>query len=126
MKKTKTDSTENPAPSDSTPSSGQNSRMECAEKASSTMNLEPVYTTADYSWNADTVASSHMTLHWHWVQNYWTECVPMKLVDNNIIYSEGVGLVFFKPWINGKVGDTEELLWVLHVPKLQNNLLSVI
>jgi len=68
--KTTTDPTENPAPSSSTPSNGQNSKTEHADKASPAASSESGCTTSDYSWNADTGASTHMTPHWHWIQNY--------------------------------------------------------
>jgi len=61
--KNTTDSTKNPIPSSSTSLNGKNSRMEHAEKASSTTNSESGHTTTDYSWNADTGASAHMTPH---------------------------------------------------------------
>jgi len=89
--KTATDPTENHTLTSSTSPSGQNSKMEHADKASPTANLEPVCTTTDYSWNVDMGASAHMTPHWHWIQNYQTKCVPIKLADNTIIHLEGVG-----------------------------------
>jgi len=101
-------------------------KMEHADKASPTANPERPDDNADYGWNAVTGASSHMTLHWHWIRDYQVEQIPIKLADNTVIYSEGVRSVLFEPWINGRMGRTVELHQVLHVLKIQNNLLSII
>jgi hypothetical protein len=47
-------------------------------------------------------ASSHMTPHYHWLQDYTTMQVPIKLADHSIIYSAGVGTVVFVPVVNRK------------------------
>ncbi len=65
-----------------------------------------------------------MTPHHHWVQNYSPLCTPIRLADNSIIYSSGVGTVVFNPVIGGKASQPVEFTRVLHVPLLQNNLLS--
>jgi transposase InsO family protein len=52
--------------------------------------------------------------------------VAIKLADNNIVYSTGVGTVVFSPVINGKRARAVEFTRVLHVPDLRNNLLSVL
>jgi len=49
--------------------------------------------------------------------------MPIKLA-NSIIYSSGVGTVVFNPVIGGKASQPVEFTRVLHVPLLQNNLLS--
>ncbi|KAF8227133.1 hypothetical protein L208DRAFT_1298312 [Tricholoma matsutake] len=54
------------------------------------------------NWNTDTGATSHMMPHKHWIRNYKPYRVPIKLADNRIIYSAGVGSVVFRPIINGK------------------------
>ena len=56
----------------------------------------------NHDWNADSGATSHMTPHRHW------------------------GSILFQPFINGQ--KTQSLLFsrVLHVPHLQNNLLSIL
>jgi hypothetical protein len=79
---------------------------------------------ADYDWLADTGATSHMTPHHHWIRNYIPLRVPIRLADNTIIYSAGVGTVVFMPIINGSELRSVEFSRVLHVPKLKNNLLS--
>jgi hypothetical protein len=55
--------------------------------------LCPLQLDADADWNADTGATSHMTPHHHWLCNYAPRRVPIKLADNNIVYSAGVGTV---------------------------------
>jgi hypothetical protein len=65
-----------------------------------------------------------MTPHRHWVRNYTPLCIPIKLADNTIIYSAGVGTVMFNPVIRGRPSRAVEFTRVLHVPQLQNNLLS--
>ena len=82
--------------------------------------------TPTYLWNADTGATSHMTPHRHWIRDYTPFRVPIHLADNTIVYSEGVGSVVFKPVIAGKELRAVEFTRVLHVPDLQNNLLSVL
>src|SRR5258705_12144906 len=78
----------------------------------------------NHNWLADTGATSHMTPHHHWVQNYSPLCMPIRLADNSVIYSSGVGTVVFNPVIGGKASQPVEFSRVLHVPSLQNNLLS--
>src|SRR6266540_2743280 len=50
--------------------------------------------------------------------------MPIRLADNSIIYSSGVGTVVFNPVIDGKPCQPVEFTRVLHVPLLQNNLLA--
>ena len=52
--------------------------------------------------------------------------MAIKLADNNIVYSTGVGTMVFSPVINGKTVTSVEFTRVLHVPDLCNNLLSVL
>src|ERR1700709_616382 len=88
--------------------------------------LCPLQLDADADWNADTGATSHMTPHRHWLRNYDPKRVAIKLADNNIVYSAGVGTVVFSPAVDGKTVRAVELTRVLHVPDLRNNLLSVL
>ncbi|CAA7267556.1 unnamed protein product [Cyclocybe aegerita] len=62
----------------------------------------PLQMDADFDWVADTGATSHMTSHCHWIPNYASLCIPVKLADNSIIYSARVGTVVFNPVVNGK------------------------
>lgn len=79
-----------------------------------------------YHWNADTGATSHMTPHRHWLRDYKPLHIPIRLADNTIIFSAGIGRILFRPFINNT--ETQPLLFsrVLHVPQLQNNLLSLL
>ena len=65
-----------------------------------------------------------MTPHRHWFKELKPHKVPIKLADNSVVYSEGIGTVIFRP------KDTKLSLIllsdVLYVPQLQNNLLSVL
>ena len=81
---------------------------------------------ADVDWNADMGATSHMTPHRHWLHNYTPKRVPIKLVDNTVIYSAGVRSVVFHPNLEGKRGRAVGFSNVLHVPHLRNNLLAVL
>ena len=66
-----------------------------------------------------------MTPHRHWVRNYSPLRIPIRLADNSIVYSSGVGTVVFNPvMMDGKPSQPVEFTRVLHVPSLQNNLLS--
>ena len=86
----------------------------------------PLDTPAYTLWNADTVASSHMTPHHHWLRNYKLCCIEVKLADGSSIYSEGIDSVLFKPVINGSPAQQVEFTNVLHVPALRSNLFSVL
>src|SRR5437588_11967745 len=86
----------------------------------------PLQLDACVDWNADTGATSHMTPHRHWLRNYVPRRVPIKLADNNIVYSAGEGTVVFNPIVNGTQVRPVEFSRVLHVPALPNNLLSVL
>ena len=88
--------------------------------------LYPLQLDADVHSNADTGATAHMTPHRHWMGNYTPKCVPVKLADNKVIYSAGVGSVVFVPVIGGRRQHPIEVSNVLHVPDLRNNLLSVL
>lgn len=79
-----------------------------------------------HDWIADTGATSHMTPHRHWFNTYEPCVVPIKLADNSIVYSAGVGTVIFMPVLKGQATRHMEFTKVLHVPQLRNNLLSVL
>ena len=102
--------------------------QESAGKASiySLDELENPFHQTNYDWIADSGATSHMTPHKHWLRNYKPLHIPIRLADHTIIYSAGIGNLLFKPLINGV--ESQSLLFsrVLHVPQLQNNLLSVL
>ena len=81
---------------------------------------------ADVDWNANMGATSHMMPHHHWLHNYTPKCIPIKLADNTVIYSAGVGSVVFHPNLEGMRGRVVDFSNVLHVPHLHNNLLAVL
>ena len=87
---------------------------------------DPLSNKADYEWIADSGATSHMTPHKHWLRDYKPLKIPIRLADNTIIYSSGVGSILFKPFINQKQKQSLLFTRVLHVPQLQSNLLSVL
>lgn len=66
-----------------------------------------------------------MTPHRQWLRNYRPLKVPIQLANNEIVYSSGVGSVLFEPVVEGKPSRSVLFSRVLHVPSLQNNLLSV-
>ena len=86
----------------------------------------PLIPDAGVDWNTDTGATCHMTPHRHWFNTYKPHVVPIRLANNQIIHSAGIGSVLFKPTVNGKPGQLLEFHRVLHVPELRNNLLSVL
>jgi hypothetical protein len=67
-----------------------------------------------------------MTPHRHWLIDYKPYVVPIKLADNTIVYSAGVGSMVFNPIIDGKKCRPLQFTRVLHVPMLRHNLLSVL
>ena len=86
----------------------------------------PLDPSADALWTADTGATSHMTPHRHWLRHYQPKRVPIRLANNTIVYSAGVGSVRFVPRCGGQSLRPVEFSRVLHVPALKTNLLSVL
>ena len=81
---------------------------------------------SSFDWNTDSGATSHMTPHRHWIRNYRPLRLPIRLADDLIVYSAGVGSVVFNPTIRGKTMRPVEFTRVLHVPDLKSNLLSIL
>src|SRR5271168_769374 len=52
--------------------------------------------------------------------------MPIRLANNLIVYSAGIGSVVFVPTIRGRTLRAAELSRVLHVPDLRTNLLSIL
>lgn len=77
-------------------------------------------------WIVDTGATSHMTPHRDWFTKYKPDRRPIRLANNHVVYSEGIGTVSFQPIVDGKLVQTLEFSRVLHVPDLKNNLLSAL
>ena len=82
-------------------------------------------TASDDFWVSDSGATSHMTPHKHWVHDLKPMRVPIRLGDHSIIYSEGVGKVWFEPLLAGQPAPVLCLSSVLYVPRLKSNLLSI-
>ena len=66
--------------------------------------FSPLMLDADHDWNADLAATTHMTPHCHWLYNYTPKCIAIKLANNTVVYSAGMGSVVFNPVIDGKRG----------------------
>src|ERR1700742_3911264 len=77
-------------------------------------------------WCADTGASSHMTPHRAWFETYKPHSVPIRVADGTVVKSAGIGSVRFLPRLQGAQSREVVFHRVLHVPSLQNNLLSVL
>ena len=105
----------------------QSNVVESAGNASSChMSSSPLQIDANFDWNADSGATSHMTPHSHWIRNYTPFRTPIRLANDDIVYSAGVGSVRFIPMIGGKKARVVEFTRVLHVPDLRTNLLSIL
>jgi hypothetical protein len=78
----------------------------------------------DTHWIADTGATSHMTSHRLWFTSYRPHIVPIRVANNTVVYSAGVGDMILTP-TNATLHPCH-LSCVLHVPDLQNNLFAVL
>jgi hypothetical protein len=93
--------------------------------ASASLCLASTHNThADAHWIADSGATSHMSTQRHWFKTLEPHIVPIRVANNAIVYSEGIGSVILEPL--DKSLDPLLLSCVLYVPALQNNLLSVL
>ena len=86
----------------------------------------PLIVNASTDWITDTGATCHMTPHRHWFFSYTPQKTPVKLANDCVVYSAGLGTVRFQTEVEGKPGRLIEFHRVLHVPELRNNLLSVL
>jgi len=77
-------------------------------------------------WCADTGASSHMTPHRAWFDEYEPYSIPVRVADGTVVNSTGIGSIRFQPVLQGVQSREVVFHRVLHVPQLQNNLLSVL
>ena len=66
-----------------------------------------------------------MTSHKEWIVDYIPLRLPIRLSDDSVVYSAGVGKVWFEPLLSGYPAPLICLSRVLHVQKLKSNLLSV-
>jgi hypothetical protein len=81
-------------------------------------------THADAHWIADSGTTSHMSTQCHWFKALKPHAVPIRIANNAIVYSKGIGSVILEPL--DKSLNPLLLSCVLYVPALQNNLLSVL
>jgi hypothetical protein len=79
---------------------------------------------ADAHWIADTGATSHMTPHQLWFTSYCAHAIPIRVANNAIVYSTGVGDMVLTP-TNAALCPCP-LSCVLHVSELQSNLFAVL
>jgi hypothetical protein len=78
----------------------QNTIQKSADKASIYIFEQldnPLSYKANFNWNADSGATSYITLHKYWLRNYKPLSISIKLANNAIIYSAGVGSILFRP-----------------------------
>jgi hypothetical protein len=95
-----------------------------AALAASLRSSTPSGSLADAHWIADTGATSHMMPHRSWFVQYKPFVTPIRVANNAVVFSEGVGTIVLQPTAPGL--RELRLSCVLHVPELQNNLLSVL
>jgi transposase InsO family protein len=95
-----------------------------AALAASLRSSTPSGPLADAHWIADTGATSHMTPHRSWFVQYKPFVTPIRVANNAVVFSEGEGTIVLQPTSPGL--RELRLSRVLHVPELQNNLLSVL
>jgi hypothetical protein len=81
-------------------------------------------THADKHWIADSGATSHMSTQCRWFKTFKLHVVPIRVANNAIVYSEGIGSIVMEP-LNESL-DPVCLSHVLYVPTLQNNLFAVL
>jgi hypothetical protein len=111
-------------PSSSSPApSGGAKVTELAASASVCLAGSPD-THADAHWIADTSATSHMSPRRSWFTKLKPLAIPIRVANDQVVYSEGVGLVILEQ--ADKSLRPVLLSRVLYVPALQNNLLSVL
>ncbi|KAG9027915.1 hypothetical protein FRB95_007077 [Tulasnella sp. JGI-2019a] len=84
------------------------------------------HTEADHNWNTDTGATSSMTPHCPWIRNMTPCHIPVHVANDEIVYAQGRGEVIFQPVIDGEPAHSVIFSCVLYVPKLANNLLTII
>ena len=66
-----------------------------------------------------------LTPHREWLTHYQPHRVPVQLGDNSVVWSEGVGVCWFEPMLEGSPAPLVRFSNVLYVPWLASNLLSL-
>jgi transposase InsO family protein len=107
----------------SSPATSSTKVTELATSASVRLAGSP-NTHADAHWIADTGATSHMSPRCSWFTKLEPLAIPIRVVNDHVVYSKGVGSVVLEP--ADKCLRPVLLSRVLYVPALQNNLLSVL
>jgi hypothetical protein len=87
--------------------------------------LSPSDLLTNHYWNLDTGAACYMTPHKEWLTHYQPHHVPVQLGDSSIVWSEGVGVCWFEPQLEGSPAPLVCFSNVLYVPHLASNLLSL-
>jgi len=78
------------------------------------------------TWNADTGATAHMTPRREWFKSYTPCSVPIRVANGQVVYAAGRGTVEFAPVKDSRKLRPVLFSDVLHVPALNQNLLSVL
>jgi hypothetical protein len=81
-------------------------------------------THADAHWIADSGATSHMSTQRCWFKTFEPHVVPIRVANNAIVYSEGIGSIVMEPLDESL--DPVCLSRVLYVPAPQINLFAVL
>jgi hypothetical protein len=98
---------------------------ETEEFAGNARTSSPLSQISADSWTIDSGASKHMTFRRDWLKGFVSDRRPVKLADGNVIYTAGRGYVEFHPDSKGVLGPAIRLDYVLYVPDLDSNLISI-
>jgi hypothetical protein len=72
-----------------------------AALAASLRSSMPSGSLADAHWIADTGATSHMTPHRSWFVQYKPFVTPIRVANDAVVFSEGVGTIVLQPTLPG-------------------------
>jgi transposase InsO family protein len=117
-------STSSTSPTTSTSANAASTPQQAKALSASLRLVSSSITSADTFWIADTGATSHMSPHREWFVEYRPHRIPVRVANDAIVYSAGIGAVVLAP--TDPSMNRCRLSHVLHVPDLQNNLLSVL
>jgi len=98
----------------SKPKQAANAVTEFAGEASSSNSLSP--DPADQFWIPDSGATSDMTSHKEWIVDYIPLRLHIRFGDNSVVYSAGVGKVWFEPLLSGHPAQLVSLSRMLMSP----------
>jgi transposase InsO family protein len=87
--------------------------------------LSPSDLTTNHSCNPDTGPTCHVTPHKQWLTHYSAHRVPVRLGDNSVVWSEGIGVCWFEPMLEGSPAPLVHFSDVLYEPLHASNLLSL-